>query len=269
LLRHQVPDGDLAVLVERAVDLLLDHSMQRRFAQTRVPKMRRSAEPSTAQPHTMHAWRPEPQTANSSAAEPNTAKTSRDARDLCGHARRPAVALVVTAQASEPSTAELDKDLGTPHAGSASVKGLGRADTARMATSSHARSARAGSSRYIPRAVVREVHQRDGGQCTFVSAEGKRCSERGFLELHHHDQPYARGGEATVENLRLVCRAHNGLFADHDFGKAFMRSKRAQGRHESTSPLQNECKPIGSDHARTQRSQRERRPSEAQQCRSR
>jgi 5-methylcytosine-specific restriction endonuclease McrA len=77
--------------------------------------------------------------------------------------------------------------------------------------------------------VVREVYQRDAGQCTFVSAEGKRCAERGFLELHHHN-PYARGGEATVENLRLVCRSHNALFADRDFGRSFIRSKRTQTR---------------------------------------
>src|SRR4051794_10549009 len=134
LLRHQVPDGDLAVVVERAVDLLIDHSLKQRFAQTRAPKARRSAK-------------------------------RRNAR-----------------------------------------------------------------SRYIPRAVVREVHQRDGGQCTFVSSDGKRCAERGFLELHHHDRPYARGGKATVENLRLVCRAHNALFAERDFGRALMRSKRMQTR---------------------------------------
>src|SRR3954466_10147068 len=137
LLRHQVPDGDLAVVVERAVDLLIDHSLKQRFAQSRAPKARRSAKRRNAH------------------------------------------------------------------------------------------------SRYIPRAVVREVHQRDAGQCTFVSSDGKRCAERGFLELHHHDRPYARGGKATVENLRLVCRAHNALFAERDFGRALMRSKRMRTRDPS------------------------------------
>src|SRR3954447_2384748 len=137
LLRHQVPDGDLAVVVERAVDLLIDQTLKQRFAQTRAPKARRSAKRRNAH------------------------------------------------------------------------------------------------SRYIPRAVVREVHQRDAGQCTFVSSDGKRCAERGFLELHHHDRPYARGGKATVENLRLVCRAHNALFAERDFGRALMRSKRMQTRDPS------------------------------------
>jgi 5-methylcytosine-specific restriction endonuclease McrA len=87
-------------------------------------------------------------------------------------------------------------------------------------------------SRYIPRAVVREVHRRDAGQCTFVSSEGKRCCERGFLELHHR-VPYANGGAPTAENLTLVCRVHNALFAERDFGVGFMRSKLLHARGSS------------------------------------
>jgi hypothetical protein len=40
--------------------------------------------------------------------------------------------------------------------------------------------------------------------------------------------PYARGGEASVENLSLVCRAHNALIAERDYGPELMRSKRQQ-----------------------------------------
>jgi hypothetical protein len=35
-----------------------------------------------------------------------------------------------------------------------------------------------------------------------------RCSERGFLEFHHVI-PFADGGETSVANLELRCRAHN------------------------------------------------------------
>jgi hypothetical protein len=72
--------------------------------------------------------------------------------------------------------------------------------------------------------VVREVHERDGERCTFVSSDGKRCGERGYLELHHRD-PFAKGGEATAANLTLLCRCHNSLLAERDFGAGFMRSK--------------------------------------------
>ena len=85
-------------------------------------------------------------------------------------------------------------------------------------------------SRYIPRAVLREVYVRDSGQCTFVSAEGRRCSARGFLQVHHHGTTYARGGEATIDNLRLTCRDHNMLFARRDYGGQFMQEKIAQKR---------------------------------------
>jgi hypothetical protein len=141
LLRHQVPDGDLARIVELAVDLLVDKAMKQRFAQTRAAK------------------------------QPRSNKRVVGRRKL--------------------------------------------------------------NSRYIPRAVVREVHARDSGQCTFVSSDGKRCSERGFLEFHHHDIPYAKGGEATAENIRLVCRVHNALFAERDFGRTFMRSKLLHARERT------------------------------------
>jgi hypothetical protein len=84
---------------------------------------------------------------------------------------------------------------------------------------------RSTKSRYIPRAVLREVHARDKGQCTYVSPDGRRCTERGFLEVHHHHTTFARGGEATTENLRLACRAHNRLIAERDYGRGFMQKK--------------------------------------------
>jgi hypothetical protein len=78
-------------------------------------------------------------------------------------------------------------------------------------------------SRYIPAGVRRQVWQRDGARCTYVSAFGERCRETAHLELHH-DEPYARGGRATAENLRLVCRSHNLLEAEEDFGRGLVGS---------------------------------------------
>ena len=48
------------------------------------------------------------------------------------------------------------------------------------------------SSRHIPAAVRRTVWARDGGRCAFVSTNGRRCAEEGFLEFHHV-VPYASG----------------------------------------------------------------------------
>jgi 5-methylcytosine-specific restriction endonuclease McrA len=64
------------------------------------------------------------------------------------------------------------------------------------------------ASRHIPAHVRRAVWERDGAQCSFVSAAGRRCGETGFLE-YDHIVPFAQGGAATVDNIRLLCRAHN------------------------------------------------------------
>jgi hypothetical protein len=79
--------------------------------------------------------------------------------------------------------------------------------------------------RYIPNAVKQAVWQRDNGQCTFVSESGHRCEARTLIEYDHID-PVARGGYATVEKIRLRCRAHNQLEAERVFGAAFMEAKR-------------------------------------------
>jgi hypothetical protein len=61
--------------------------------------------------------------------------------------------------------------------------------------------------------------------CTFVSETGKRCDSRDFIEFDHVD-PVARGGLATVDGMRLLCRAHNQFAAESTFGTAFMESTR-------------------------------------------
>jgi len=73
-------------------------------------------------------------------------------------------------------------------------------------------------SRHIPAEVKRTVWTRDGGQCAFVAHDGRRCTERAFLEFHHV-VPHSAGGEATVENIQLRCRAHNGFEAEMLFGR--------------------------------------------------
>jgi hypothetical protein len=72
------------------------------------------------------------------------------------------------------------------------------------------------NSRRVPANVRRVVWERDGGQCAFVGAHG-RCRETGFLEFHHV-VPYAVGGQTSVENLALRCRAHNAHEAVQHFG---------------------------------------------------
>jgi 5-methylcytosine-specific restriction endonuclease McrA len=98
------------------------------------------------------------------------------------------------------------------------------------ATDRPGRSRGSKSARHIPAPVRREVHERDEGRCTFVSESGKRCDSRHMVEFEH-DVTRARGGESTPKNLRLLCRAHNQLMAEREFGTEFMERKRgARGR---------------------------------------
>ncbi len=83
--------------------------------------------------------------------------------------------------------------------------------------------------RSVPAHVRRTVWERDQGRCTFVGETGHRCGSRKLLEFDHVD-PVARGGRATVENLRLRCRAHNQYEAERVFGAEFMSGKRNGGR---------------------------------------
>jgi hypothetical protein len=96
-------------------------------------------------------------------------------------------------------------------------------DRKKLAATARPRESRrtAPGSRHIPAAVRREVWRRDGARCVFLGATG-RCTERGFLELHHV-VPFAAGGEATASNIELRCRAHNAYEAEQFFGSFTLR----------------------------------------------
>ena len=91
------------------------------------------------------------------------------------------------------------------------------------------------SSRHIPAAVRRLVYERDGGRCAYSDKYGRRCDKRHDLEFHHK-RPFALGGGHGPENLALMCRAHNMLLAEQDYGEDVMARFRAATSH-STVPV--------------------------------
>ena len=136
LLRREVPNGDPAVIVDRALTVLLAKVEKEKLGATSAPRPRRSIRPATD---------------------------------------------------TTPANAKPEVTAAKP------------------------------SSRAIPREVKRVAWRRDAGQCAFVSADGRRCTERTFLEFHHV-QPFAHDGPATVGNIALRCRRHNQYEADLVFG---------------------------------------------------
>lgn len=81
------------------------------------------------------------------------------------------------------------------------------------------------SSRQIPAAVRRAVCGHDGDRCRYVDEQGRRCKERDRLEFHHR-RPFGLGGDHSVPNVRLMCRAHNAYLAECDYGRETMASHR-------------------------------------------
>jgi hypothetical protein len=95
-------------------------------------------------------------------------------------------------------------------------------------------------SRHIPAEVKRAVWLRDLGRCAFVAKDGRRCSERAFVEFHHL-RPFAVGGEATAENIQLRCRRHNDYEARVFFGRMSPGEQEAPG----VNSFRNDLRPPG------------------------
>jgi hypothetical protein len=90
--------------------------------------------------------------------------------------------------------------------------------------------------RRIPAAVKRAVYDRDGGRCRYEDGQGRRCPAREGLEFHHR-HPYGHGGDHSLANIALMCRAHNRHLAEVDYGRE------AIDRHRRSATSLSEPKP--------------------------
>ena len=71
--------------------------------------------------------------------------------------------------------------------------------------------------RHIPASIRDKVFTRDNAKCTFTGTNGKRCGSTHGLQIDHI-KPFARGGQNTLSNLRLLCGKHNRLEARRVLG---------------------------------------------------
>jgi 5-methylcytosine-specific restriction endonuclease McrA len=127
----------------------------------------------------------------------------------------------------------------------AALEKLERLRARRFARTKKPRKALAGvdttpHSRHIPAPIRRAVHKRDGGRCTYRDAGGKRCAARHNLEFHHRI-PFTLGGDHSTTNISLLCKTHNALMAEHDYGRDVVdrHRKRPDRVSEAASPYGN------------------------------
>ena len=67
------------------------------------------------------------------------------------------------------------------------------------------------SSRYIPGELKRAVFHRDQGKCQYVDiVTQNKCDSKHLMQIDHRF-PVSKGGKNTLENLQLLCAAHNQL----------------------------------------------------------
>jgi len=77
----------------------------------------------------------------------------------------------------------------------------------------------------IPAEVRREVWRRDGGCCQWKLASGGICGSKLRLQLDHI-VPKGKGGQTTVENVRVLCERHNQYAARLAYGEELMARHR-------------------------------------------
>ena len=95
--------------------------------------------------------------------------------------------------------------------------------------------------RGISAPVRRFVWERDKGQCTFLSEDGRRCPAREGLEFDH-DEPYGVGGDRSAKNIRFRCTTHNLYTAELYYGKDKMdRYRRSADRVREPQPTLQLC----------------------------
>ena len=79
----------------------------------------------------------------------------------------------------------------------------------------------------VPAAKVRKAYEQSGGQCQYVSPDGRRCTARAFLEVDHV-LARARGG--GHDQLRILCWGHNQHAAQNQLGKTHMENARRRAQ---------------------------------------
>jgi len=249
LLRHAVPQGDLATIIGRALDLLLEKTLQRRFARTgrrgshspakaangtSAERVTTSTAPSTAEraySERIHSERVDSERVDSERIDSVDDVSAMSAPDAStdGAANRSMPSVESDKATAKPT--HLDDEPSRTASNDGERVMSPRPTTAHAAAADDARSPPSAtpqpdpeplpqprSSRHLPNATRRAVLERDGLRCTWVSPDGVRCESCAWLE-HDHVVPRSFGGGDAPCNVRILCRAHNRLAAEQAYGQ--------------------------------------------------
>ena len=222
LLSHVDPHMTLGQIVGRLVQEGLD-----RHDPARPPRGRRTGARAAGAERTSAAKTQAPSTRDTASAAKQAGSAPK--QEASSDSAAPSAAKVSTQPTAQPGDGDAapqadrgperpDTSAATP-AGDATAapktRRLGRpaAACAKPAapTPTQTSAAKAGcaTGRAIPAAVKRAVWRRDRGRCSYVDrTSGRRCGSQHLLQIDHV-VPYAQGGGAEPNNLRLLCAAHH------------------------------------------------------------
>ena len=200
LLQHQVPNRDIARVHEIAMAAFVEQLRKRRRAASGRPRVDGAA-----------------RARGDAGKDGQPARVREDAGD--DRLRVPAS----PARTEAPNDGNIPRCAAAANRRSAPARiNRGQTTEAGERSGPGARAVRQESSsattRHVAARIRRVIWQRDEGRCTFTDPSGRRCEERAGLEIDH-EHAFALGGPTEIENLRLLCRAHNGLLAERDFGR--------------------------------------------------
>ena len=195
LLSHVDPHLTLGQLMGWLVREGLD-----RHDPARPPRGRRAA-PAKGAEQTSAAKTQGASARGADSAAPSAAKVSAQAPAQPGDQAADRPDTSAAKPAGDATSAPKTRRLGRPAAACAQPAAPPRTRTSAAKTGV--------TSRAIPAAVKREVWRRDRGRCRYVDrTSGRRCGSQHLLQIDHV-VPYARGGAAEPNNLRLLCAAHH------------------------------------------------------------
>ncbi len=217
--------GDLAALVEHAIDVLLTKLERQQLGKlSRRPSAAADVEATPRSSDVLGAHAPfasasKTATSNGAAAESVPSTSSASQNSVTSNVSTEAANTSSTSDDASAASSEL-----VPVASSATTES---SSNAQDETTTLREDGREGKS--FTRAARRAAFERDGEQCSFVGDDGVRCEARTFLQVDHI-QPRALGGAGDTSNARVLCASHNQYEARRVFGGAFIERKIAQSR---------------------------------------